>query len=939
MKFLAILFASFALFAQSNASDAALNGYIRDESGASIPAAKVTARNLNTNTEIPAVANQDGYFRFPLLRVGEYELRATSAGFAEFKQTGIRLAVGQQARIDIILKVGTAADSVTVNADAALVSASGDVAQGEVLNEKAVRTLPITSRNVYNFHLLGPGVKGIPSTGFGTTQFTFGGHSRSTWTVDGLDNSQRRTNRQIRLVISTPESVQEMQVLSGAYSAEFGRAAGGIINVISRSGSNELHGSGMGLFRPLATSARSPLAARKAQQSWWMVAGNLSGTLKKDRLFFFINDEYNPLKTPAPVTILPEAARALNLPASDLADSPFGETFHTPSAKLNFIINPKNSGFLRYNRFTNDQPGGGGALTAISRSLSFEDRMNGGAGQLATVISPTLLNELRFGINRRAETRDTYVPGQPNGAQINITGIANFGVNPLAGSGSVETSTQIIDNLTWSRGRHTIKTGVDYQSTGFQITAALNRLFTFGGLPAAAGRPAVTPLDQYLRTVARTIDPATSRPYTYTQLSQELGENAINLRYHFVNFFLQDEFRIHPRLTLNFGIRYEAVLNPVLDDKAPFELSRRVQNDMNNWAPRFGFSWSPMRDNKTVVRGGYGIFFDNPSLGTSANGALVNGRRVLSYTIPGTDARSPLYPNLLASADPTFQTPPNITAFAKDYQVMYGHNASLQLQRQVLKDVAVNVQYGYWGHRFAPYTRDINLSAPASFLADGRPVFRGTAGRPDTRFRAINLTESGANNNYHAFDLTLTKRFSQGLQLSTTWSWSHAIAEGDLEGGALTDPTNRLRDRGNANADVRHNWVMQGLWAPKYFYGFELSSVVFFNSGYMINPLSGTDLNNDLILNDRLPFRSRNSFTGPSFFQVDFRLTRRIKVAERHFLELIAESENLTNHLNAACSITGCTGAVVNRDGAADFGRITSTRAGRNFQFGMRYSF
>ena len=730
-----------------------------------------------------------------------------------------------------------------------------------------------------------------------------------------------------------------MQVLSGAYSAEFGRAAGGIINVISRSGSNELHGSGMGLYRPLATSARSPLAARKAEQSWWMVAGNLSGTLKKDRLFFFINDEYNPLKTPAPVTILPEAARALNLPASDLVDSPFGETFHTPSAKLNFIINPKNSGFLRYNRFTNDQPGGGGALTAISRSLSFEDRMNGGAGQLATVISPTLLNELRFGINRRAETRDTYVPGQPNGAQINITGIANFGVNPLAGSGSVETSTQVIDNLTWSRGRHTIKTGVDYQSTGFQITAALNRLFTFGGLAAAAGRPAVTPLDQYLRTVARTIDPATSRPYTYTQLAQELGENAINLRYHFVNFFAQDEFRIHPRLTLNFGIRYEAVLNPVLDDKAPFELSRRVQNDMNNWAPRFGFSWSPMRDNKTVVRGGYGIFFDNPSLGTSANGALVNGRRVLSYTIPGTDARSPLYPNLLASADPTFQTPPNITAFAKDYQVMYGHNASLQLQRQVLKDVAVNVQYGYWGHRFAPYTRDINLSAPASFLADGRPVFRGTAGRPDTRFRAINLTESGANNNYHAFDLTLTKRFSQGLQLSTTWSWSHAIAEGDLEGGALTDPTNRLRDRGNANADVRHNWVMQGLWAPKYFYGFELSSVVFFNSGYMINPLSGTDLNNDLILNDRLPFRSRNSFTGPSFFQVDFRLTRRIKVAERHFLELIAESENLTNHLNAACSITGCTGAVVNRDGAADFGRITSTRAGRNFQFGMRYSF
>lgn len=940
MKLLGLALLPLSLWAQSNATDAALNGYVRDESGAFIPAAKVTARNKATNAEVFGTSNQEGYFRFPLLRVGEYELRAVAPGFADYQQTGIRLTVGQQARIDITLKVGTAADSVTVNADAALVTV-GDVAQGEVLNERAVRTLPITSRNVYNFHLLGPGVKGIPSTGFGTTQFTFGGHSRSTWTVDGLDNSQRRTNRQIRLVISTPESVQEMQVLSGAYSAEFGRAAGGIINVISRSGANQLHGSGMGLYRPNEASARSPLAVRKADQTWWMVAGNLSGTLKKDKLFFFINDEFNPLKIPQPVTILPAVAQALALPASDLADSPFGETFHTPSAKLNFNLNSKNSGFLRYNRFTNDQPGGGGGLTAISRSLSFEDRMNGGAGQLATVISPTLLNELRFGLNRRAETRDTYVPGQPNGSQINITGVASFGVNPLAGSASVETSTQIIDNLTWSFGRHTLKAGVDYQSTGFQITAALSRLFTFGGLGAAAGRPAVTPLDQYLRTVARMVDPATSRPYTYTQLAQELGENAVPLRYHFVNFFLQDEFRLSPRLTLNFGVRYEAVLNPVLDDKAPYELSRRVKNDMNNWAPRFGFSWAPFQDGKTVVRGGYGIFFDNPSLGTSANGALVNGRRVLSYTIPGTDARSPVYPNLLASADPTFQTPPNITAFASDYQVMYGHNASLQIQRQVLKDLAFNVQYSYWGHRFAPYSRDINLSAPVSFLADGRPVYRGTAGRPDARFRSINLLESGANNNYNGLDLTLTKRFSRGLQLSSTWSWSHAIAEGDLEGGALMDPSLRTRDRGNANADVRHNWVMQGLWAPeaKWVKGFEMSSVVFFNSGYMINPLAGTDLNNDLVLNDRLPFRSRNSVTGPGFFQIDFRLTRRIRIAERHTIELIAESENLTNHLNAGCSIAGCTGAVVNRDGAADFGRITATRAGRNFQFGMRYAF
>ncbi len=940
---LGLLLAPACLFAQSNASDAAIDGYVRDASAAVIAKAKVTVRNLQTDVRFETETNNDGYFRFPLLRVGLYELTASAPGFADYQQTGIKLTVGQQARLDVPLKVGTAAESVTVTGDVDLVTV-GEVAQGEVLNERAVRSLPMTSRNVYNFHLLGPGVKGIPSTGFGTTQFTFGGHSRTTWTVDGLDNSQRRFNRQIRLVISTPESVEEMQVLSGAYSAEFGRAAGGIINVVSRSGSNELHGSGMGLVRPTETTARAPLAARRADQSWWMIAGNLSGPIIKNKVFFFINNEYNPLKLPQPVTINRDAAAALRLSAEDLADSPFGETFHTPSGKINFYLGQKNSGFIRYNRFTNDQPGAGGGLTAISRSLTFEDRMNGGAAQLATVITPTLLNEVRFGINRRAESRGTYVPGQPNGANIDITGVANFGVNPLAGSQSVETSTQIIDNVTWTVGRHTLKTGFDFQRTNYDIVNALARVFTFGGLPAAGGRPAVTPLDQYLRTVAGTVDPATNRPYTYTQLRQELGENALKLGYNFFNFFVQDEFRIRPGLTLNFGIRYELVSNPVLDERAPFELSRRLNNDSNNWAPRIGFSWAPLR--KTVVRGGYGMFFDNPSLNLSLGAAQVNGRRVFSYIVPGTDLRAPVFPNLLAAADPNFQTPPNVTAFAPDFQVMFGHNATLQIEREILRDLAVNVQYSYWGHRFAPHARDINLSAPVSTLADGRPVYRGTAGRPDARFRQINLIESGANNNYHGLDLTITKRFSRGLQMSTTWSWSHAIANGDLEGGSLMDPSSRSRDRGNANADVRHNWVLQALYAPvfqtpamKWFNGFELSAVIFFNAGYMINPLAGQDLNQDLVLNDRLPFRGRNSVQGPAFFQNDVRLVRRIRFGEKNSLELIAESENITNHLNASCSITGCTGAVVNRDGAADFGRITGTRTGRNFQFGMRYSF
>ena len=200
-------------------------------------------------------------------------------------------------------------------------------------------------------------MKGLPSTGFGTTQFLVGGHNRMTWSMDGLDNSQRRTNRQIRLVISTPENVEEMQVLTGAYSAEFGRAAGGVINVISRSGTNALHGGAMALVRPNDWAARPPLAAVKPEQEWWMVQGNVGGPLVARPRVLLRQLRIQPAQGAAAGDDRrrPRPRRSA-FPASDLGNSPFGETFHTPSVKVNFRANDGNSGFVRYNRFTNDQP-------------------------------------------------------------------------------------------------------------------------------------------------------------------------------------------------------------------------------------------------------------------------------------------------------------------------------------------------------------------------------------------------------------------------------------------------------------------------------------------------------------------------------------------------------------------------------------------------------
>ncbi|MBC7925637.1 MAG: TonB-dependent receptor, partial [Bryobacteraceae bacterium] len=548
---LTLIFATAAVFAQSNATDSALEGYVVDATQAFVSGAKITARNIRTNVASNTVTSDAGYYRFPLLPVGEYEVTVLATGFREYRQSGISLAVGRQVRVDAALQVGSAADSITVTADASIVE-TGQTASGEVINSRSVRNLPIVSRNVYNFNLLGPGVKGIPSTGFGTTQFTFGGTSRASWNTDGLDNSQRRTNRQIRLVINTPEAIEESQVLSNGYSAEFGRAAGGQINIITRSGTNEFHGSGMFLYRFRDLQARPSLAARNPERTWKDAAFTLGGPILKNRLFFFAQYEYNPYTLPTAISISNANASALGLPASELGNSPFGEDFRTSMMKVSYQLNDKNSGFFRYSRFTNEQPNGAGGLTVPSRGVNFLDRMNGGAFQLATTISPTTLNEFRFGINRRHELRDAVgLPSSGNPA-VDIASVANIGVNPLAGVENIEQSTQFIDNFTKTTGKHTLKAGTDIQLTDYKLNSSLDRRFTFQGVAAVAGvRGAVSPLDQYLNTVRSVIDPATGRPFTYTQLSLQTGDRFLALNYKFLNFFALDEFRITPRFTLN----------------------------------------------------------------------------------------------------------------------------------------------------------------------------------------------------------------------------------------------------------------------------------------------------------------------------------------------------------------------------------------------------
>jgi Carboxypeptidase regulatory-like domain len=938
-----------AALAQSNAIDAAIEGYVRDTTGGAIQKARITTRNTSTNVESDTVTNVDGYFRFPLLQVGTYRLTAEAEGFKSITKPDITLAAGQKVRLDFNMQVGWRTETVEVTAETSMELAdTASSATAGIVSRKEVEDLPIVSRNIYNYQLLAPGVQGLSSPTFGTTQFAFGGNERSTWNLDGLDNTQRAGSRQIRMVITTPEAVEEIQVLSNGYSAEFGRAAGGQVNVILKSGTNQYHGSGLFLYRPQSWQARPSLASVNPQETWNDEAVTLGGPILKDRLFFFTQFEHNPYTRPNALTVLPSNAAPLQLPADQQGTAPFGETYDTYVGKLNYRLNDRNTGYVRYARFTNHQPNNASGLTIPNRGVNFDDHMNGGGIQLATAFSPTLLNELRFGAIQRTQANAPVGKPDPYSVAINISGVANIGYNPLAATETTELANQVIDNVTWTRGRSTWKAGVDFQRTNFDIFKSRNLTYTFGGLSAAgAARGAVSALNQYLYTSQGLTDPATGKPYTYTNFAEDGGDPALNISFQFVNWFVQNEFRVNDRFTINAGVRYETILFPSLDPQAPYPLSRKIDGDHKDFAPRVSFNWRATKDGKTVVRGAFGTFYDVPPLSIFYTAAQVNGHRFLSYQVAGSDPRAPLFPSVPALSDTALVVKPNINAFAPGFKNTYQIQGNLQVQRELPLNLVLTAGYNYAAERHGLYAQNINLGTPVSYLADGRPVFGGAALHPNQDFNQINLLQSGANTNYNALFIHLQKRLSYGLLFQGSYTWSHAQADNLGEGGSISDPTNLRRDYGNADNDLRHYFVGQWLYEPtfksptlKWINGFELSSIIFFNSGYPINAVSGIDLNNDGILNDRPLFRGRNDVAGPGLTQIDARLQRSFTIREKYRAVALLEAENALNHTNANCSTaSGCSGAVVNTATAADFGRLTSARTARNVQFGFKFLF
>jgi len=940
------LFCLFACgsFAQSDIGGATLNGTVADASGARVAGAKITVSNSATGFTRTIESNETGLYSFSRLPVGTYDVSAELTGFKLAKRTGVQLSIGAVATLDISLEVGAAQDQVSVTADVPVVETTRSQTS-TVVNEKAVADLPVNGRNFLDFTLLTPGVTRDATRG---GDLSFGGQrgTANSVLVDGADSnnvffgqSTGRAGTGRNPYSFSQDAVLEFQVSTNGYNAEAGRAGGGVINVVTKSGTNDIHGTVFEFFRDKGLNANTWANNRagrpKRAYHFNQFGGNVGGPIKKNKLFFFFDYDGQRNTTPNPV-ILSVAAPSDALSQQALQQlQPFLASYSNSLnndvylGKVDWDISASQRLSVRYNanRFKGVNFENTGQSSAAEHTGNSDVSTDNIAGSHTFVLGSKAVLESRFIFTRDNE------PGAANStapeAQIRQNGatVLNIGRNSFSPRYTNARTFQVVEALSYNRGRHAYKMGVDMN---FQ---RIDNFFpgNFSG-------------SYQFNTYA---DFAARRAASFTQGFAGAGTDGALTQPNVneIAFFVQDSWRLTERLTLNYGVRYDTFnyAQPKVKNQDPDLIAAgldtsRINGDRNNIAPRFGFAYSMGNGGSTVIRGGYGMYYGRTPSILTGTAFSQNGIQVQTYSLSSTIASQaalmPTYPAIL-SAPPTLARTPDIYVFAPDYVQPLTHQWSLNIERQLARDYAVTL--GYLGVRgeHLTRTRDINLYpsiATAGTFADGSAAIYGRHPdlRPMKNFRRVSEFDSGADSIYHAVFLQLTKRFSNNFQLQTSYTFAKVIdtvpdqtsvvVGGGDDAKVAQDTLLPNLDRGNGNADLRHRFVLSGIWDINYgksstngvlralLSGYQLSTLVNWQSGRFYTPTVGgtSDVNNDgNTRNDRSPFVGRNTFEGPGLATVDIRFSRDIALyKERARLKLIFETFNLANHPNYSALLT-----------------------------------
>ena len=990
-----ILLLAAGVFAQSQATTGNIEGRVVDQNGAAVANVTVTATNQDTGLQKTATTTGEGNFVLPLLPSGNYRV-VTSAvqGFSPATYENVRVTVGAKSSLEINLSAGGSVNVVDVNAEGQGVETTR-TSISTTIDERRVINLPTNGRNFLDFATLTPGIVRDPTR---AGDLAVGGQkgTLNSIQIDGTSSDNTFFGQSSGRIGSgrapsqfSIDTVKEFQVNQNGFSAEFGRAAGAVINVVTKSGTNRFTGSAFEYFRDESLNARNPnlVSAGRSRPAGQInqFGGTFGGPIRKDKIFFFGAYEGQRSNLPNPVVLgsLAFAPTSVqNLLGPKTASYNIDRVQDTFLGKVDFNINDRNQIWVRFNQqnFTGTNLENSGTLSAAEHTGNSNVKTSALTTNWTHTITPKYINEFRFQYSRDREpglanTNDPEVAVAANAGGIN-DGTFNFGRNNFSPRETTINRYQLIDNQTFLAGNHTIKYGADllFDRILNFFPGLFGGSYTFASYAALAAN---TP-SRYRQSFAG----AGTTGGTTKPNNSEYG------------FFAQDDWRVIPKLTLNLGLRYDyqTIAKPPITNPDPTLLAAGFDTgfqpkDKNNFAPRLGFAYS--FDEKTVVRGGYGLFYARTPAILTGTAHSQNGVQVIAIDINCTTspALCPAYPNVF-TAPPTGATlaPVNLYLFAKNYKQPYTQQARLQFEREIFANTTVSVQYTLFKGQDLTRTRNANLSAPVAVTAatptgETFTFQRFSNPRPIQAYQRISLFESSARSLYQGLSFELNRRFANHLQFSTSYTFSKAkddkpdqtsVVPGGGDDAKIAENQYDLSgEYGRSDLDVKHRFIFSPVYETGTFKysdnkivrallsDYLLTGIFTAQSGFAYSALVSGDPNADGITStDRVPGTVRNQFSTPATYQLDMRLGRVIRFGERYRLSLFAEGFNVFNRSNVQSvnntlyTFSAATATLPNRLSAAATNFQTprgfvsgspsftfNSSYNREFQLGIRFDF
>lgn len=898
-----------------------ISGVVRDSTGAVIPGVSVIMRNLETGTTRTAVTDEQGRYQAPSLALGNYEVQAQKEGFQVEIRRGMGLTVGREAVVNFELQVGTVTQTLEVNGEAPLVETTASSVSA-LVETRQIENLPLNGRSFGELALLEPGVNiskfqgsGSFQSGF-TTKISIRGTrpEQNSFLLDGTNvmGPMNQIPGSVGGQSLGVDAVREFRVETGTFSAQYGEAAGGVINVITKSGTNQLHGTVFEFLRNSALDARnffdpgsSPPSFKRNQFGF-----SAGGPIRKDKTFFF--GTYEALRQslgqtliatvptagarqgliPNPatgqvqqVTVNPAIVPYLNLfPLPNGQDFRNGtgnllQSYSQPTGEDYFMSRVDHSvsaGDSLFARYTFDN---GRQTPSTSGLYSFISDGNRNRNQYLTlgethIFSPTLLNSARVGLNRTYQAvvpviglddsllnRLAFIPGQPlfkTASQVN----PGSGISILGSTNTPRiwawTTFEGADDVTKTVGIHSIKGGIIGKRIQFNVNETINAggILTFGSLSS------------FLQGV-----PNDLRVGAPGAIGNEYW------RYTYFGWYIQDDIRVNPRLTLNLGFRHEFYTGPKekygnfcnLDIiSGPFHCGGSPFStgaSSKDFAPRFGFAWDVLGNGKTSVRGGLGVYYDSfaPTWWYATGDTQPPATRA--------DIANPPFPNLYAaliSGNPTIvQVSPTPSGISADPSTM---QYSLTLQRQLSANTVLSAGYqGSVGRHL--YTRGQENIVLPTILPDGTKFFPAGGIRLRTDLGNTRYVRTQANSDYNGLVVGLQKRLSRGLQFQLSYTYSKSMDTNSVPNTfQLMDTLNWKADRSLSDFDTRHNLSFNYIWDLPFGHGRGLGSkltgaVARVVGGWQVGGLAKIGSSSPLSITDSVKNWSRNGSTGSSIME------------------------------------------------------------------------